>query len=105
MAELSEKAGVTVTVDGTSADTVRGGGYSIEVASGTHTVTCTGGDFVGTARVSVTVGTVNREVDCVSGDTGAWVDFVYEVPEPGAVAGWLAAVAGLGAWARGRRAT
>jgi hypothetical protein len=85
-------AGVTVEAGLLSAITGASGGYSISIPSGTHAVTCSGGAFSGTASASVDVIGFNREVDCISGEASAVVDFV---PEPGAAALGLAAVAAL----------
>ena len=89
--------GVTVDVGDDSLQTNGAGGWSLAVSARTHLVSCTGGSFAGTASGSVVVSDMNREVDCISGSDTLMVDF--RVPEPGALALQLAALATCGSLA------
>ena len=59
--------GVTVHVGDQTVVTNAGGGYSLEVAAGSHTVTVFGSGFSGVSRGEIRVETYNVGVDFVSG--------------------------------------
>jgi len=77
--------GVTVAVSGATnknTTTTVGGGWSIDVSSGTWDLTCSGGTFTGTATANVTLTTANIEVDFISGNSAGEVNFGNQVVNP-----------------------
>jgi hypothetical protein len=86
-------AGVTVSVGAAQTATDEAGGWSLEVAEGTHGVSCVGGGFAGTASALVPVSGASRQVDCVSGFDGLFVDFVAVWEPPRTLSAALALAA------------
>jgi Ca2+-binding RTX toxin-like protein len=65
--------GVTVAAAGRSTTTNAGGGWALQVPSGTYIVTASGSNFTGTSSAKVAVGNYNVGVDFVSGRSAARV--------------------------------